>query len=63
MLMILSTFINTVAATGLSSKEELNVCIKAFVVARVDEGEDRVAAHAEAKSIAEEFRRCKDDLG
>ena len=54
----LSTFINTLvdAAVGLLSKDELKAGIKAFVAARVDEGEDRAAAHAGAKSIVEGFR-------
>ena len=55
----LLTFINILAdaAVGLLSKDELKAGIKAFVAARMDEGEDRAAAHAEAKSIVEDLRK------
>ena len=61
----LSIFINTVAEAGvvLLNKEELKAGINAFVLKRVDEGEDRAAAHAEARSIVGDFRRSQNVFG
>ena len=50
------------AAVGEKDKEGLKMGIKVFVSARMVEGEDRKAAHAEVLSLLKEFWQFKDDL-